>query len=158
MTSTGAGFLPLGVAASSSMLYFVGYEPAGNGGLFSIPIKGGVPTEMWMASAAGNHPTDVTVDSSSVYWTDTGTGIVYSMPLGGGAVATVASGMMSPRSIAVDSTNVYFTATDGIYEAPIASGAPKLIAPVLNTLGIAADNTDAFVYFTSASAIVAIAK
>lgn len=43
-----------------------------------------------------------------VYWT-IGTGVM-KVPLGGGVPITVASGQSSPSGIALDGTNVYWTA------------------------------------------------
>jgi hypothetical protein len=78
------------------------------------------------------------------------------MPLGGGSVSTMASGIGGPRQIAVDSANVYFTAyNEGlVYEEAIGSTHPGVLASVLAPDGIAADDGDDNVYFSSATQIL----
>jgi hypothetical protein len=49
------------------------------------------------------------MDSTNVYWIEPGSGSAKRVPLGGGTVVTLASGLNSPWGIAVDSTNVYWT-------------------------------------------------
>jgi hypothetical protein len=165
MTATGLGFVPSGVAVNSTTLFFVGYEAAtgGSGMLFAIPITGGVPNPIWSASVPGTKPVDVAVDGANVYWVDNGSGAgadgaVYSMPLAGGTVTTMASGVMAPVTIAVDSMNIYFTATDGIHEEAIGGTSPTLLVAIPDSVSVAADDTDNFVYFTHSGAILAHAK
>jgi hypothetical protein len=163
MTTAGVNFVPYGVAVDGATLYFVGSEAVGTAGLFTIPITGGVPNEIWMAPGAPTKPIDVAVKGANVYWIDNGSGTapngsVYSMPVTGGTVTTMASGLMNPLTLAVDSMNIYFTASDGIHEEPIGSTSATLLAPINNSVGVAADDTDGFVYFTYATAILAHAK
>jgi P pilus assembly chaperone PapD len=55
----------------------------------------------------GTTESRVAVDAANVYWTDVST--VNAMPIGGGAVTTLASGQATPYDIAVDATSVYWT-------------------------------------------------
>jgi hypothetical protein len=165
-TATG-GFIPMGVAVSTSTIYFVAELSGGGGGLFSLPIAGATPTEIWTGDAT-SAPVDVAVDATNVYWTDQGDGAVYAMPVAGGPVTTLASRATSavsgPARIAIDSTRVYFSdpAGVGLYEVPTGGGTLKtLVAPsagVTGLVGVAADDNDSYVYFSSSTDIVRIAK
>jgi hypothetical protein len=157
--TTGTALVPLGMAINATSIYFVAYVSGGGGGLFQLPIAGGTPSEVWTAGPTG-YPYDVAVDGSNVYWTDFGVGktdgAVYSMPLGGGTVTTMASGIGGPRQLAVDSANVYFTAyNEGlVYEEAIGSMHPGVVASVVAPNGIAADDSDENVYFSSETQIL----
>jgi hypothetical protein len=155
---------PLGIAVNADSIYYVAFIPLGGGGLFQLPLAGGTSTEIWTAGAKG-HPVDVAVDANNVYWTDYATGEldgkVYSMPLGGGTPSTMASGISGVYQLAVDSTNVYFTAivAGTVYEVPLGTSTPKLIASGLTApQGIAADDNDGNVYFTSATQVLSHPK
>jgi sugar lactone lactonase YvrE len=165
-TATG-GFLPKGMAVNSSSIYFVAQLSGGGGGLFELPIAGATPTEIWTGDAT-SAPVDVAVDATNVYWTDQGDGAVYATPLGGGTVTTLASktttsGLVGPARLAVDSKNVYFSDPKGmgLYEVPTGGGTVKTLVPTsaaLAMLGVAADDYDGNVYFSSPTEILSIPK
>jgi hypothetical protein len=158
--ATGA-FVPQGMAVSASSIYFVAYLSGGGGGLFQLPITGGTPTEIWTGDSA-SQPVDVTLDSNNIYWTDQGDGAVYSMPLDGGTVSTMASKptVTGPVRIAVDSTNVYFSDTAGmaLYKVAIGGTTPTALVKGLGVVGVAADDSDSSVYFSSSTEILSVAK
>jgi hypothetical protein len=72
------------------------------------------------------------VDTTSVYWTDNATAFVMKVPVVGGALTTLVSGVASPSCIAVDATSVYF-GTDGpglghVMKVPLGGGTPTTLA------------------------------
>ena len=82
-----------------------------------------------------------------------GSGTVSSVPLGGGALSLLASGQSSPRSLAVDSTNVYWTNqgdAGSIAKVPIGGGSAAVLVGAAIPWGIAVDGTN--VYFTDLGA------
>ena len=157
--------VPFGMAVNATSIYFAAQSSVG-GGLFELPIAavdgGTAPKELWTGDAA-SLPVDVAIDATNVYWTDAGDGAVYAMPLGGGTVSTMASkasGLVAPKRIAVDSKNVYFSDTAGsaLYEVAIGGTTPKVLVKGLGVLGVAADDNDANVYFSSATQVLSVAK
>jgi hypothetical protein len=86
------------------------------------------------------------VSSTTVYWTDLGSGAVLFAPIGGGTVTTFASGLGGPDQCTVDGTSVYWTnnADGTVVSLSIGSdgGAPTTLASG-QTLpeGIAVDAT-----------------
>jgi hypothetical protein len=163
-TAPGAALVPQGMAVNATSIYFVASGPGA--GLFELPLTGGTPTQIWTGDST-SQPIDVALDGSNVYWTDQGDGNVYSMPLAGGAVTTMAMkgtmGITGPYFIAVDSTNVYFSDPLGmaLYEVSIASSTLKQLvasASALSVLGVAADDNDGNVYFSAGDQVLSIAK
>ena len=91
--------------------------------------------------ATGQIPTAIAVGSSDVFWTTTGpppgggAGAVLSVPVGGGAVTTLAQGQTNPMAITVESTDVYWAnagdyggSTGSIVKVPLAGGAPTTLS------------------------------
>jgi hypothetical protein len=157
-------YLAGGLTVASGNLYFAAYlTPAGSGGgIYMVSTTGGTPTPVQVFSTG--QPYGVVSDSSNVYWTDPVQGGVYDVPLGGGTITTLTTGVGTSYFLAVDSKNVYTAdsaVAGAIYSAPISGGggatATKLIATT-SPSGVAADNNDNFVYFTTAGAICSIAK
>jgi hypothetical protein len=158
--TTGGTYEPFDMAVTTSWIYFAAYIPGGGGGLFQLAVTGGgSPSEVWTGSSM-SEPRGVAVDPSmtNVYWTDYGVGSVYSMPVGGGTVTTLASGITNPFEIAVDSTNAYFTAVTGVYVVPLGSTTATLLVSTDSPLGVAADDSDGNVYFANGGQVISHAK
>jgi hypothetical protein len=151
-----AGGMALG---ANGTLFFAAFQPGGGGGIFQLPISGGTPTSVWVAPASGQ-PVGVAVDNKNVYWVDKGAGLVLGMPITGGTVGTLATGIGEPTDIASDGTHIFFTAFtgDAVYEEPVGGGTPTVLTNVTAPVGIAADNTDNYVYFTAGDAVYAYPK
>jgi hypothetical protein len=75
----------------------------------SVPIDGGAASTL----ATGRSALLIAVDATSVYWARHGDsacqGTVVKVPVGGGILTTLASGLASPYGVAVDGTSVYLT-------------------------------------------------
>jgi hypothetical protein len=93
-----------------------------------IVFEGGTPVTL----VSGDYVQGITADGAHVYWTSAQGGnkggAVLEMPLGGGAITTLASaGLVGPFAIAVDATNAYFTdgfVGGGVIEVPLGGGTP----------------------------------
>jgi hypothetical protein len=88
--------LPQQIALTATTLYW------GNSGVGpqSMPIDGGTVTQIDSNGAAG-----VAVNGTTFFWASTTNGKVWSQPLGGGPITTVASAQGGPKGLA---------ATDGV--------------------------------------------
>jgi hypothetical protein len=161
------GYVGAGIAVQSGALYFAGQTSLGDGGsaIFVLPTIGGTANSLQEFSTGS--PYEVTTDSSRVYWNDVLRGALYSMPLGGGAVSTVARGLKLPKQLAVDSNNVYVAdgiANGAIYEVPAGGESAKRVLFTAGDggipYGVAADDNDDFVYFSLyvGNAICKVAK
>lgn len=73
------------------------------------------------------HSAGIAADATSVYFTGydvpSSTGVVLKMPLGGGAVTTLAAVDGRPGELLVDDTTVYFVRDGAIWTVPIEGGA-----------------------------------
>jgi hypothetical protein len=77
-------------------------------------------------------------------------GTVMKVPLGGGTPAPIASGQVSPRHIAVDSTSAYWTTSTTVMKVPLGGGTLTTLASgQTNPQAIAVDSTS--VYWTTAT-------
>jgi hypothetical protein len=99
--------------------------------------------------AGSNKPVDLTVDTTSVYWTDGTENAVYSVPVAGGNVVRLAVGMpQSPNELAVDDRSVYLACAGGVVAGVDKDGTRlRVVAsqPGLTISGIAVDDT--FIYW-----------
>ncbi len=96
-----------------------------------------------------NYPGNLVAIPSGVYW-GTYDGNVVVAPLDGGAVATIASGQLTPRFLASDGVNVFWTDTTAgnVLQMNPDGGEPIALASgQANPNGIATDGTN--VYFTN---------
>jgi len=146
-TDGSSTFTGLTLSESGDTLY--GTTSAGGTGgmgiIFSIPVAGGVPTTIhsFMGGAAdgGNYPSSVVVSNGILYGTTAngGTsndGIIYSIPVTGGAISVLYSFTQSAGAgeVLVSGDNLYgVTSQDGassvgtVYSIPKAGGAMTLL-------------------------------
>jgi outer membrane protein assembly factor BamB len=141
---------PESVAVDATNVYFV---VRGDGGgtpstIMSVPIAGG------SASTLASSPSLLTgpfvAGPSQVYWVD---GAIESVPKTGGTVTTVLPGVEA-GALAVDATNLYWSAIDGLHKMPLAGGSdtllgipfdpePELLGPVAAT-ALAVDGANVY--------------
>lgn len=140
-------YLGRGFVVACSLVVAVGsgnvYWTTGGGVLTSAS---GAPVTL----PQGTGWSGIAIDGTSVYWTDDGAGTVVKMALSGGAPVTLASGLDTPDSIALDAANVYFTEGSGpgqVMKMPLSGGTPvKLADDPLGPSGLEVDTTN--VYWT----------
>jgi hypothetical protein len=119
-----------------------------------MPIAGGPVTEL-ASRQDGAH--GLAVDRTSVYWTAITAGTVMKVPLGGGALGTLASGsdlLGGPTEMALSGTTVYFTnwvqLTGTVMDVPLDGGPRTTIADGQEKpYGIVLDAAN--VYFTNSA-------
>ena len=145
------------IAADPNYVYVLAGGAAGGNNGSILGISRSLGTVTTLASGLLT-PTALVTDSSYVYWLDggIGTGIrVAAVPLGGGAVTTLASypSFGTPGSLSVSGGVAYFTDTNGneaeLLSAYIASGTVNNVATLLGetpgaTTGLAVNDVDAF--------------
>jgi hypothetical protein len=164
-------------------LYVTGYAPTGPGGaVYEVPLTGGTMNVVW--STTVGRPYGITADAENVYWAvqDPVMGEIYqaktgvpvdggipdgdTTPLDGGYTIghaiTLASGLPNAYFVAVDSSHAYYAtniAKGGVFEVPIGGGSVRTLAEGLDyPAGVAADETDDRVYFTTLTSIAAVRK
>jgi hypothetical protein len=96
-----------GIAVDATNVYWVNSTPPGNVSKCAITGCGGNPTVIAM-SGANSSPTAVAVDATNVYWATGGSGQIMRVPIGGGGVTTLATGLSNASGMALDATFVYY--------------------------------------------------
>jgi hypothetical protein len=102
----------------------------------------------------------IAVDAAHLYWTSGNA--VWSEPLGGGAVAPIASGRSSAAAVTVDPTSVYWvdqgsgSAGPAVMMAPLDGGAPVTLAAAAPSGAVAVDTTS--IYWITGPAAPALVK
>jgi hypothetical protein len=130
------------------------------GVLEQVPIAGGAPIilaqsmpfpadpDSGLLGAAHVSPVAIAIDSSNVYWTESqdtipGRGTVKRVPIGGGAVTTMASSA-SPGPIALDANYVYWGTSlainaGAILRVPVAGGPAATLVAAGSACALAVD-------------------
>jgi hypothetical protein len=182
--SAGAGTLlktvykgtgPAGVATidsdGASVFFFL--PGAKNHDLLSVPAGGGTAKSLASnATSASVNYDHLVDDASTVYWSDSGTGNVYSVPKTGGTpkvLATFKTGS-SPVQIALDGTNIYALSGTALSRFPKTGGAPVVLASVAgtgsdtylasvgNAVALAIDATDVYWLYEGHGEVLKTAK
>jgi hypothetical protein len=156
---TPASWLPTGgIALSAGEIVFA---VSGNSAydLKSIPKVGGaianLATVATPVAFATGTVIDITVAGGNILWLDIGNAELKSLPLAGGAVTSLAGGMVNPGGLAMNTTSAYWTES-GAYSGcclvmgagsvrriPLSGGsAATAVATLDNPGAIAADDTN----------------
>jgi hypothetical protein len=138
------------------------YGTSGNDAPVSAPLQGGGAATV-LAPGTGQNTYGITVDSTSLYWTDfSDPGIVSKVPLAGGQATQLATGHVA-EGIAVDATSVYWVNAAGmnsgsLMKVPLNGGTPITLATGSFGGGLAIDNENAYVTAGSPGGIGWIVK
>lgn len=141
------------VAADASTVYFA-VEEAGSAPTYNIMkvnTTGGAPALITTIPSGLGSVENLAVDGTAIYMTvggaaDSG-GAVMKAPLSGGTATTLASGPITGGAgLAIDDTNVYWTAFAGVMKVAKAGGTTTIIGPGEGSQGVAVDATS--VYWT----------
>jgi hypothetical protein len=143
------------VAVDGTTVYWTNYD---DGTVMKCPVAG--CTQPALVASGQSYPSGIAVDGANVYWINsgtpnvlpdggiTGTGAVMKAPVDGGVPMTLASALVDPWALAIDSTNVYWGG-GAIMRCALAGcgGKPTAFAAIAGGVsGIVAD--DVAVYWT----------
>jgi hypothetical protein len=103
------------------------------GAIVTVPTGGAVSTIVVGDGGATERVAwgvvvDVALDASHVYFADLAAGTVARAPKAGGAVETLATGLVTPVHVAVGAGHVYVQTGDGrVQRVPVTGGAPSVV-------------------------------
>lgn len=140
---------PWSIAAAGGSVYWGHYGSTSytSYSIFDLSISSHTGSSVATLANVGNPARQgMVADASNLYFTDNGS--VYSVPLGGGTVATLVSTQSSPSALTVDSANVYWVDTGPfgeILRMPLTGGPVTTLASSQpNPGGIAVDGTSVY--------------
>lgn len=120
-----------GITVKGSEVFF------SDGRIMKVPITGGPITVLWGATtdliACGNCLLSITIDATNIYWIDTCNSTLNTIPVNGGSVTTLASGLSSPNDLAVTPDAAFWTEpgtvpeTGSIRKVPLAGGSASTV-------------------------------
>jgi uncharacterized protein DUF5050 len=139
---------PSGIAVDDTYVYWVNDTTAG--GVMEL-AKTASPTTPPTELAVADDPVGVAVDTTNVYFTSENEGVVYQVPIVGGATVTLAMGLDEPTAIATMGGFVYYTDSgDGSVQKVAAGGSGKaalMASGVSQPVALTVDATS--VYFVA---------
>jgi hypothetical protein len=129
------------IAVGSTQLYWANRTTDlnhDNGTIGAVSLKGGSPTVL----APGMRPAGLALDSTSVYWANDssfsgGDAAVLRMPLGGGSITTLASGLSRATAVAVAGGHAYWSSPTGVSRVPSSGGAVAVLVSVVPPQNVA---------------------
>jgi hypothetical protein len=168
---------PNGIVAidsDGSALFYIQANGAGGQDLFQVPVAGGAATSLATNVTTGSVDGDYLLDdATTVYWSDSGTGSVFSVPRTTGGtpkvLATFNTGS-APVQIVLDGDNIYALEYQTLTRFPKAGGTPVILASVSgagtdryvgapgNVVALAVDDTFVYWTFQAQNEILKIAK
>jgi membrane-bound inhibitor of C-type lysozyme len=107
-------------------------------------------------AAAGCTSLHIAVGGTSLYWTDEGHGTVKSMPLAGGAGATVAMAETTPTSLVVAGTTVFWLSGKMIRKSTAGAAATTVVTSPDPINGFTASVDGATVYFSALTKVMQV--
>jgi hypothetical protein len=142
--------------------------------LFAVGVGGGTVTDLSMNATSGSVDYDfLTHDATAIYWSDSGTGTVFSLSKTTGAtkvpLATFDSGS-DPVQILPDGDNLYLLSSKKLMRLPKTGGTPVVLASVSgsgsetfvaslgNAVSLAVDDTFVYWLYEGSGEILKIAK
>lgn len=137
------------IAVDGASVFWTNFD-SGGGQTMRLPKGGG--TSVTLASSGTGNPWGISVDATSVYWAIRDQNAVVSVPIGGGAVSTLAAMQPLPGSTAVDATFLYWTTfgTDGmggsgtVMKVPKSGGTPVTLVSGQSPGSVAVDATSVY--------------
>lgn len=136
-TGTPAGsvydvFFPGGIALDADFVYWG--EHVGGGAVRRVAKSGGGVTDL--GRGAGFGPTALAIQDGFLYGVDNTSGMAARLPVGGGSVEVLASGLANPSDIALDAQALYTAELVGdtgrIVRVPLAGGAVTTVSSDLD--------------------------